>query len=177
MTYLVDHPDGFRKAFGLIRPDLRGLYLSAFQSAVWNRMLAVVVRDTHADLQTSRIADAQVPLGCRSASSAVAVDRLLPLVSARSKNLSSQDRDLAEQALDHYGMKLSGMKLSYPRDRFFSRANRSCWLCPHRVTAESGDDELYDGYQQVCLEFELPSGSYATMLIRCLTQVVESTES
>ncbi|MFG0336088.1 MAG: tRNA pseudouridine(13) synthase TruD, partial [Maioricimonas sp. JB049] len=40
ITYLCDHPTGFRKAFALIRPDMRSLYLSAYQSMLWNRCLA-----------------------------------------------------------------------------------------------------------------------------------------
>src|SRR5439155_6782762 len=40
VDYLRTHPDDFRGAVARLRPDLRGLYLSAYQSHLWNRMLA-----------------------------------------------------------------------------------------------------------------------------------------
>src|SRR2546430_7959249 len=39
-AYLRDHPGDFRGALDRLRPELRGLYLSAYQSHLWNRMLA-----------------------------------------------------------------------------------------------------------------------------------------
>src|SRR5262249_39588439 len=40
VDYLLHHPDDFRGAVARLRPELRGLYLSAYQSHLWNRMLA-----------------------------------------------------------------------------------------------------------------------------------------
>ncbi len=40
VDYLRVHPDDFRGAVARLRPELRGLYLSAYQSHLWNRMLA-----------------------------------------------------------------------------------------------------------------------------------------
>ena len=44
ITLLADRPGDFRHAVGLLRPDLRSLYLAAFQSYVWNRLLAEYLR-------------------------------------------------------------------------------------------------------------------------------------
>src|SRR5262249_21613327 len=38
--YLAQHPGDYRGAVERLRPELRGLYLSAYQSHLWNRMLA-----------------------------------------------------------------------------------------------------------------------------------------
>src|SRR5262249_38838157 len=40
VDFLVHHPADFRGALARLRPDLRSLYLSAYQSFLWNRMLA-----------------------------------------------------------------------------------------------------------------------------------------
>ncbi len=40
VDYLRVHPGDFRGAVARLRPELRGLYLSAYQSHLWNRMLA-----------------------------------------------------------------------------------------------------------------------------------------
>ncbi len=40
VTYLVDHPMDYRGAFARLRRELRTLYFSAFQSHLWNLILA-----------------------------------------------------------------------------------------------------------------------------------------
>ena len=40
VDYLVTHPADFKGAVARLRPELQGLYLSAYQSYLWNRMLA-----------------------------------------------------------------------------------------------------------------------------------------
>ena len=50
MTYLVDHPTDFRGAFARLRREFRTLYFSAFQSHLWNLILARwIERSTAAD--------------------------------------------------------------------------------------------------------------------------------
>ncbi len=44
VTYLVDHPTDFRGAFARMRRELRTLYFSAFQSYLWNLILAALDR-------------------------------------------------------------------------------------------------------------------------------------
>src|SRR5262249_15434813 len=40
VDYLVTHPADFKGAVARLRPELQGLYLAAYQSYLWNRMLA-----------------------------------------------------------------------------------------------------------------------------------------
>ena len=44
MTYLVDHPMDYRGAFARLRREFRTLYFSAFQSHLWNLILAGLAR-------------------------------------------------------------------------------------------------------------------------------------
>lgn len=46
VTYLVDHPTDFKRAMALVRQDLRGIYIAAFQSWVWNRWLSTIIEQT-----------------------------------------------------------------------------------------------------------------------------------
>jgi len=171
VTYLVDHPVGFRKAFALINPDLRGLYLSAFQSAVWNRMLSQIVRQYRTDLPDLRVGDSELPFGPVAEDLAEQAMQIVPLISVRNRKLLPAVENMAETALSHYEMKRSEMKVSFPRDRFFSKANRPCWLRPGKLQACVSDDELYAGSKKVTLVFELSSGSYATMVVKGLTGI------
>jgi tRNA pseudouridine13 synthase len=169
VTYLCDHPDKFRKAFALINEDLRGIYLSAFQSAVWNRMLGITLDDAAPDgpvAERIAIGDASLPFG---SSPNVTAEMQLQLPSARCKGLDEKTRALCDAALQPYGMTLPDMKISFPRDRWFSRAQRNCLIRPDNLTAATSDDEDYPGRQKVSLSFSLPRGCYATMLVKSLT--------
>lgn len=165
VTYLVDHPQGFRKAFALIDPNLRGLYLSAFQSGVWNRMLAGVIgagADAH-----MRIGDCDLPLPLQVASTATAMK--LPLPSARCKCVTENVRQICDNALKHYNMSLTEMKISFPRDRWFARGERNAICLPAGISMLIEADDMYPESSKATLQFELPRGSYATMMIAALT--------
>ena len=170
VTYLVDHPDKFRKAFALVNLKLRGLYLSAFQSAVWNRMLAVVIseRVSGTEVAEIEIGDATVPLPSVNDWLPLPFEDL-PLPSVRSKGLSPAVRELCNNALEPYGMTLPQMKIHFPRDRWFSRAHRRTVFVPKGLSIEEAADDQYLGHRKLVLRFECPAGSYATMLIRTLT--------
>lgn len=175
ITYLVDHPDNFRKAFALIDPDMRGLYLSAFQSGVWNRMLAEYLQPTSfgcEPLFEHRIADAVLPFAWPDAS---LCSVSLPLPSARLKSPTPPQQQLCQAALQPYDMTLEQMKLSFPRDKWFSRGERAAVLLATDLHADVLPDYLNAGQAAVRLCFQLPRGSYATMLVRQLTG--PSTES
>ena len=169
VTYLCDHPDKFRKAFALINEDLRGIYLSAFQSAVWNRMLGITIDAADDDGSVTErivIGDTALPFGIPPN---VTIDMQLQLPSARCKGLDAESQARCDAALQPYGMTLSDMKISFPRDRWFSRAQRNCVIRPDDLTTATSDDEDYSGRQKVALSFSLPRGCYATMLVKSLT--------
>ncbi|MEQ9409735.1 MAG: tRNA pseudouridine(13) synthase TruD [Fuerstiella sp.] len=172
VTYLMDHPTKFRKAFGLLNENLRGLYLSAFQSAVWNRMLSDVLQraesETGATWHRMKIGDAQLPFPAGDDTVSEIVGEL-PLPSSRCRGLTAEQRALCDAALQPYQMTLDQMKLSYPRDRWFSRGLRATTTVPHELHVRLQDDDRYAGRQKATLSFELPRGCYATMLVKALT--------
>jgi tRNA pseudouridine13 synthase len=173
VTYLVDHPTRFRKAFALLNESLRGLYLSAFQSAVWNRMLAQVIHtenqlSTDAHCFSVEVGDCMLPFPVVNDEN-VGHGTELPLPSARCKGLDDDMRDLCNEALSHYGMTLDQMKLSFPRDRWFSRGLRRTMVVPADLQLTDAVDERYQGRRKMLLSFTLPRGCYATMLIKALT--------
>ncbi len=68
-------------------------------------------------------------------------------------------------------MKLSEMKLSFPRDRWFSRGNRATQIVPIDLQMTADEDDRYQNRRKATLTFQLPRGGYATMLIKTLTGV------
>ena len=175
ITYLVDHPTKFRKAFALIDPNMRGLYLSAFQSAVWNRMLMHQLTAEADEAQTAKfnidIGDTSLPFGMSPGNLA---DTQLPLPSARCKDLTAKERDLCDSALQPYGLTLSEMKISFPRDKWFSRSRRDAFVKAGDLMSSSHSDEIHAGRKKLTMMFDLPRGCYATMLIKSITGEADS---
>ena len=173
VTYLDDHPTRFRKALALIRPELRGLCLAAFQSAVWNRMLVHCLGLLSPDSTPERVGDMTIPVGLLNPELLSRLPESLPLPSARCRNLTPVLKALANESLAPYELTLEKMKVVFPRDRFFARGQRSCWIRPGNMCATPQTDERYAGFTAVRLAFELPPGCYATMLVKALTSDIQ----
>jgi tRNA pseudouridine13 synthase len=87
ITYLADKPGDFRRAIGLVRQDLRSIWLAAFQSHLWNqiaaRMITLVCRQEQ--LVTQAIGRRELPffLHLDEAQRQELATVVLPLPSAR----------------------------------------------------------------------------------------------
>jgi tRNA pseudouridine13 synthase len=54
--------------------------------------------------------------------------------------------------------------VKYPRDSFFSKGERQATIRIREVSQTAGLDELYPRRHKLHLAFDLPRGSYATIL-------------
>ena len=174
ITYLVDHPIRFREAFVLLRHDMRSLWLAAFQSDLWNRCLAAklleVVRSD--PLKSVTLATADVPFFSRLTDAEMEdLDELsLPLPSARLHLEPGPLLELYERVMTGQGISLRELRVKYPRDSFFSKGDRRAVVKPRDLRIDlSGDDDLNVGRQRATLQFVLPRGSYATILVKRVT--------
>lgn len=174
VTFLVDHPTDFRRALALMRSDLRGLWLSAFQSAVWNRLLAESLQDLCRPEQLFEVNFGERPAPFfRSLDETQRRELLnlhLPLPSARLKLESGPLFDRLHRVLTEFGLEPRTMRVKYPRDAFFSKGQRSATSLPANIQHHSDRDELYEGRRKLTLSFDLSRGSYATILIKRLTE-------
>ncbi len=173
VTFLVDHPTDFRRALAIMRIDLRGLWLSAFQSAVWNRLLAASLRDI---CRAEQLAD--VSFGEQPAPFFHSLDESqrrelselnLPLPSARLKLEAGSLFDRLQTVLTEFGLESRTMRVKYPRDSFFSKGLRPATFVPGDLVHDFGDDEMYPGRHRLTLRFSLPRGTYATILVKRIT--------
>jgi tRNA pseudouridine13 synthase len=173
VDYLRVHPSDFRGAVARLRPELRGLYLSAYQSHLWNRMLAAWLR-THLRPQQQR--SVELRLGVVPFHQNVDADQLhelaalqLPLPSARLKLEEGDSRaELVRTVLAEEGLELRQMQIKGIREMFFSRGERAALCLPHDLTHEFAADENHRGRDRLTLGFELLRGSYATLLVKAL---------
>jgi tRNA pseudouridine13 synthase len=176
VTYLVDHPTDFRRALALVRQDLRSLYLAAFQSHLWNRVLAAWLRQA---LPAERLFPVGLAAGdvpffgpLTDAERSTLARWKLPLPSARLHLEPGPVKDLVDSALAADGVALRELRVKYPRDSFFSRADRPAIALPAELRHQPADDDLYPGRQKLTVAFDLPRGAYATIVVKRIDRAV-----
>ncbi|MCI0701197.1 MAG: tRNA pseudouridine(13) synthase TruD [Planctomycetia bacterium] len=180
VSYLSAHPTDFKGAVARLRPELQGLYLSAYQSYLWNRLLASWMTTTfgptnltEVELKLGRVpAPVRVPEEHR----ALWVSLVLPLPSARLKpEPIAPWMPFLEDVLKAEGLTLAELKIKGLQKPFFSKGDRPACVRPANLSSESAPDELNKGRTKLTLRFDLPRGSYATMLVKRVT-IVDATE-
>ncbi len=193
VTYLVDHPTGFKRAISLIRSDLRSIYLAAFQSGLWNQWLSRIIQrncEPRLSFFSSPVGSLAIPLSSgilnsiddqpHPLDSQVSqstgpgeqiewlTDLQLPLPSARQHDWPSEYVGELDAILTELGMERREIRLKYPRDTFFSKGMRACWIRVRDFRFEWSDDAASADKKSLLLEFQLPRGSYATMIVKLL---------
>lgn len=182
ITFLADKPvkPDFKRALALIRQDLRSIYLAAFQSDLWNGMLAALLRKScpPESLLARKIGKRDLPFyaALEDAAKETLVKTVLPLPSARLHLEEGPVKQLVDEVLTAEGMELRQVRLKFPRDTFFSKGERPAIFFPANVGHEVADDDFYRGKQKMTLRFELPRGAYATILVKRVTDVNLETE-
>jgi tRNA pseudouridine13 synthase len=171
--YLRVHPGDFRGAAARLRPELRGLYLSAYQSHLWNRVLARLLREHCRPEQLQEVA---LRLGPVPFHQCLGPDQLrelaalqLPLPSARLRLAEDDPRSgVVEAVLSEEALTLRDLQVRGVRELFFSRGERAALAVPQSLGSEFADDERHRGRLKLTLSFDLPRGSYATLLVKAL---------
>jgi tRNA pseudouridine13 synthase len=172
--YLVHHPGDYRGAVARLRPELRGLYLSAYQSDLWNRMLAAWLRER---LPAEQIIHVDLRLGpmpmhrCLDGEQRRALETLmLPLPSARMRFEPDDARaTLVQSVLAEEGIQVEQMKIKGVRELFFSKGERAGLCLPSGLEWDLAPDDRHTGREKLNLAFELPRGSYATLIVKRVT--------
>jgi tRNA pseudouridine13 synthase len=171
VDYLVGHPADFRGAVSRLRPDLLSLYLSAYQSHLWNRLLVCYIQRLCSPEQIvlARFRLGELPMHRRlTEAQFTELSRLqLPLPSARLKMAPSDSRRaLVEAVLSEEGPQLNDLKLKGLRKPFFSKGERPALYLPRDLGYEASPDERHPQRSKLLLSFELPRGSYATLIVK-----------
>jgi tRNA pseudouridine13 synthase len=177
VDYLVHHPDDLPGAVARLRPELQGLYLSAYQSYLWNRMLAAWLART---LGPNDIAEVDLKLGRVPVPVRVPDDRhaewealSLPLPSARLKPYAAAPwAGIVDEVLKEEGLTLAELRIKGMQRPYFSKGDRAVCVRPGGLAHATEPDDLNPGRRKLTLSFDLPRGSYATMLVKRVTAVV-----
>jgi len=178
VTYMSDKvkvgkdPD-FRGALARISVDLRGLYLSAWQSALWNRLLTRFQETVCGpeSLRPFELLSGRCAFPVQPSSDAIKTleSTELPLPCARIDRPEGLIGDLLDAVLQEEKVELREIRVKYPRDSFFSKGMRKAIIHPAGLHCATADDELHPQRHKMQLTFDLPRGSYATILVKRLT--------
>jgi tRNA pseudouridine13 synthase len=179
--HLAEHPTDFAGAFRHVAARTRLIHLYAWQSHVWNRAVAAWVRGRVAVDDRVVLESVEGPLVCPGTPLGAAdLGRTLPLPGPGLQGVTDPEHErlfadvLAEDGLVPDQFRIEGV----PGFQLKPEA-RSLFVVPRflRVRPSQPDPE-HRGGLMVRLRFELPRGSYATLVVKrlCSTRVGDRDE-
>ncbi|MFP4395072.1 MAG: tRNA pseudouridine(13) synthase TruD [Anaerolineales bacterium] len=166
LTYLKDHPERFRQAANLIHNRLMTIYLSAYQSWVWNLILAQYLELETSPQKTLAIIRRSFPLPSPpdDPEALMAFEIPLPRLTAR---YQGRVGEAAKAVLAAEGLKVNDFKARILERAYLHKGERAIWFRPEEATAASPfEDDRQAGRWAISVAFTLTSGAYATLVMK-----------
>lgn len=174
VSFLCSHPSEFKKAVNLITPRILSLWLSAYQSFLWNQWASLWL---NGKLKGEAIGLLKVRFPFQElvfpkenppkemVESLCALE--FPLPSHR-MHLKEELKVSLEEVLKKEGLSIQDLKVRGLKRAYLSRGKRHFWVKPKGIAVKPIEDRLFKSYKALVLEFFLPPGSYATMALKAL---------
>ncbi|MBN2389392.1 MAG: tRNA pseudouridine(13) synthase TruD [Anaerolineae bacterium] len=166
ITYLKDHPHDYNKAVNLIQDRLLSIYLSAYQSWVWNHITARYFESLSPSALAVEIVDVPFPLlEANVLPDAVKILEIdLPRLTARYENVVG---DAAQAVFEMEGLTLHDFKARILRRVYLAKGERAVWFKLDAVEVSAPYPDAYTpGRQAITVQFTLQSGCYATLVMK-----------
>jgi tRNA pseudouridine13 synthase len=177
LTYLRDHPTDdpeeramhHRKALNLITRRLLSIYLSAYQSLLWNRIAGRYLEAFGEPTRYVEIAGEQLPL-YDEFPPRLDRDVAIPLPNHRARYANPDLAAIVAQALEEEGFEIDDLKARILKRAYLSKGKRALFLFPEGFACSSSEpDERFSDRYRVTVAFILPRGSYATLVLKALS--------
>lgn len=148
-----------------------GQYFSSYQSFIWNLVLGEVLK--------KRTGSLLFEIPCRTGT-LLQYDELaevdfaffsglqIPTVAAEMIPITDDIKSIMSRLLFERGVKLSKFRLPEVPQAYFASFDRPAIVIPDDLSWKEYPDSLFPGQQMLALEFFLPRGSFATMLIKSI---------
>jgi tRNA pseudouridine13 synthase len=177
VTYLCDHPTDFRGAFVRLRRDMRRLYVSAFQSHLFNEVLAAWIRRLAAPEQLWNVKFKTGPrplwhdLTDEQVETVGKTQIVLPCV-RNEEPTEGPEGEAVREVMERFGLEWRTLRIKKMDDVFFSKGRRAAAVRPTVGNCTVMPDDLNEGRRMARMLFELPRGAYATLIIKRLQAAV-----
>lgn len=172
ITYLKDHPHEYRKAANLIKDRLLSVYLSAYQSWVWNRIVAAHLEETFAETHAIRIMRRTFPLPepCPELTTKQSMLVELPRLTAR---YQGPFESAARTVLEAEELEIRDFKARILKRAYLGKGERSVSFIPLEVRSDEpqADEDMPDRWR-VTVSFVLTAGQYATLVIKAAAALI-----
>ncbi|MBI3267958.1 MAG: tRNA pseudouridine(13) synthase TruD [Planctomycetes bacterium] len=173
VSHLAKHPRDFAGAFEQIDRRLRFLYVSAYQSYLWNEVVSRLLRKAFPGehLLLRKLEHWRWPFPTEVGEEARLLwrRRSIPLPARKMAECEPVVEEAIREVLAAEGLDPRALRLRGLRETYFDRGSRAAWLAPEELrTSPPASDELNPRRVAVSFECRLPKGSYATLLTRRL---------
>jgi tRNA pseudouridine13 synthase len=169
LKFLCQHPTGFLPLLKTIpRGDL-SIYFSAYQAHLWNEVLRRLVRaNFSAPLKRySGVAgDYLFYTAFSREQQGWLSDLSIPTAGAGAKMPTAALQELYTQVLADDGIRTALFGKIKIRAAYCKTFARRALVVPGHISCDVRDDDAHAGSKKLVLTFDLPRGSYATMLLK-----------
>ncbi len=171
--FLRDHPRDFQKALEFVPLRLRVIHAFAFQSFLWNRAVSNLLRVAVRGAQRLRLSTLAGDLLAWKYLSPEREEKLkamrTPLFGLDGDGGSPPFKKAMVDELKRAELRRNDFVEHEVRGMIWKHEQRDAFIKPRDVAdVRIEPDEMYEGRVKATLQFSLPRGAYATMLIKRL---------
>lgn len=170
--HLRKDPQDFAGAMGRLATRERVIHQFAFQSHLWNRVLANWIKRSVPEPERFTLPGIEGPLVFSKGPLPVEPgwQGFLPLPGARLEGLQDDlQRELFTEALARYRIEPEGFEIPHVPGFAFKSDLRPIAIQPEELRARPAEpDRLNPDYSMVRFSFSLPRGAYASLLVKRL---------
>ncbi len=162
---------GELEALRKIPREEMGQYLSSYQSFLWNLVLAEIIKETADGLFDVEFHPLDLVQYRRLPQEKIEglAELEIPTPAAGMPEMTGNLDKILSRVLFSRGVRLSKFRLPEIPQAFFASFGRRAIAFPEDLKWEEGEDRLFPGKSMMILEFVLPAGSFATMLIKSVS--------
>lgn len=170
LELLSQKPNAFLEALKLIPRDELSLYISAYESFIWNETIRRLLKSRLSEasfLNYPGVAGDYIFYSLLPPEAAEYLTTLIiPTPSPKAKMPDSATASIYADVLKESGIKPAMFNNLKLRQAYFKSIDRRAIIVPEGISAAASHDELNKGKQKLVLKFKLPRGSYATIFLK-----------
>jgi len=174
ITYLKDHPHEYRKATNLIKDRLLSIYLSGYQSWVWNQIVAAYVERDGELARAIHLLGTRFPVA-EPGPETLALRKELVDLPRLTASYTGPFEQAAQAVFEKESLGLQEFKARILRRAYVTKGERPVAFLPTDVAVGApSDDTQFPGGKQLTLEFVLGAGQYATLVLKTAAALIGS---